>query len=103
NCWRLVPTTLDTLFGLAQDRQVSAAFSVPRNENLEGYWDRVNDPIQKVRTGRDIAGVRRPLSLFAPAIDPMLLARARAAGIALEDALGAFEGIIPQYRFTYVL
>jgi hypothetical protein len=43
------------------------------------------------------------LSLFAPEIDPMLLARARAAGIALDDVSGAFEGIVPQYRFSYVL
>lgn len=98
-----IPSTLGDRFSRAVVRQVSAAFCIPRNEILEDYWDRVQDRIQKIRTCRDITGRRRSLSLFAPEIDPMLLARARAAGIALDDVLGAFEGMIPLYRFPYLL
>ncbi len=99
---RLLPTLGDR-FSRAMVRQVSAAFCIPRNEVLEGYWTRVEDRIRKIRACQDITGRRRKLSLFAPVIDPMLLARARAAGIAIEDALGAIEGTIPQYRFAYLL
>lgn len=100
---RLMRSTLGDRFGRAVVRQVSAAFCIPRNEILADYWNRVEDRIQKIRTCRDISGRRRKLSLFAPEIDPMLLARARAVGIPLDDALGAFEGMIPRYRFRYLL
>lgn len=98
-----VPSTLGDRFSRAVIRQVCAAFCFPRNEILEDYWNRVEDRIQKIRTCRDITGRRRKLSLFAPPIDPALLARARAAGIALDDVLNAFDGMIPLYRFPYLL
>ncbi|WP_282610867.1 neuraminidase-like domain-containing protein [Pelagibius sp. Alg239-R121] len=98
-----IPSTLGDRFGRAVVRQISAAFCIPRNEVLEDYWFRVEDRIQKIRSCRDITGRKRKLSLFAPPIDPNLLARARAAGIALDDALGAFEGTVPQYRFPHLL
>ena len=106
--WKLrgghrIPSTLGDRFGRAVVRQVTAAFCIPRNEILVDYWNRVEDRIRKIRTCRDITGRKRKLSLFAPPIDPMLLARARAAGISLDDALGAFEGMIPLYRFPYLL
>ena len=99
----VVPSTLGSRFGRAMVRQISAAFCIPRNEILQGYWERVEDRVWKIRTCRDITGLKRKLSLFAPPIDPALLARARAAGISLDDALGAFDGMIPQYRFSYLL
>jgi Tc toxin complex TcA C-terminal TcB-binding domain/Neuraminidase-like domain len=103
NGGRVVNPTLGDRFGRAVVRQVSAAFCIPRNELLDDYWNRVGDRIQKIRTCRDITGRKRKLSLFAPPISPELLQRARALGIPLEDALGAFEGVIPQYRFPYLL
>lgn len=103
NGGRRVQTTLGDRFGRAMARQATTAFCIPRNEILEGYWDRVEDRIQKIRSCRDITGRKRKLSLFAPPIDPMLLARARAAGLALDDALAAFDGAIPQYRFSHLM
>ena len=103
NGGRFIPSTLGDRFARAVVRQVSAAFCIPRNEIFEDYWNRVEDRIQKLRTCRDITGRKRKLSLFAPPIDPALLARARAAGISLDDALSAFDGMIPQYRFPYLL
>jgi hypothetical protein len=103
NGGRVVGPTVGDRFGRAVVRQISAAFCIPRNELLDDYWNRVEDRIQKIRTCRDITGRKRKLSLFAPPISPELLQRARALGIPLEDALGAFEGVIPQHRFPYLL
>lgn len=100
---RVIPSTLGDRFSRAMVRHVCAAFCIPRNEILEGYWQRVEDRIMKIRTCRDISGQKRKLSLFAPPIDPMLLARARAAGIALDDIVGAYDGSVPTYRFSYLL
>jgi hypothetical protein len=41
--------------------------------------------------------------LFAPEIDPRLLVRMRAAGLTLEDVLGATAGDLPPYRFLYLI
>jgi hypothetical protein len=98
-----VSPTLGDHFSLALVRQIVAAFCIPRNELLDDYWNRVEDRIQKIRTCRDITGLQRKLSLFAPPIDPNLLARVRALGIPLDEAIGVFEGVIPQYRFPYLL
>jgi hypothetical protein len=103
NAGRRVLPTLGDRFARGVIRQVSAAFCIPRNEMLEEYWNRVEDRIRKIRTCRDITGRKRALSLFAPPIDPLLLARAKAAGISLDDALGAFDGTIPVHRFPYLL
>jgi hypothetical protein len=67
----------------------SLYFCVPRNDQLIGYWDIVADRLFKIRHCQDITGVVRRLSLFAPALDPGLLARATAAGI---DVAGAVAG-----------
>ncbi|MFQ5551807.1 MAG: hypothetical protein ACE5FJ_11290, partial [Gemmatimonadales bacterium] len=103
NGGRRIPSTLGDRFGRAVVRQVAAAFCIPRNEILDDYWNRVEDRIRKICTCRDITGLKRKLSLFAPPIDPRLLQRARALGIPLDDAIDAFEGMIPQYRFVYLL
>jgi hypothetical protein len=64
-------------------------FCVPRNDQLVRYWDTVADRLHKIRHCQDITGVTRQLALFAPAIDPGLLARATAAGV---DVAGAVAG-----------
>src|SRR4051794_31785612 len=64
-------------------------FCVPSNDQLVGYWDTVADRLYKIRHCQDITGTVRQLALFAPAIDPGLLARATAAGV---DVAGAVAG-----------
>lgn len=81
----------------------SPIFCIPPNKDLFGYWDRVEDRLFKIRNCMDISGVSRKLALFAPEIDPMLLVRAAAAGISIEDVLNATSGNIPPYRFTYLI
>lgn len=77
-------------------------FCVPRNEELIGYWDRVEDRLYKIRHCMNLEGVRRTLSLFEPPIEPDLLVRAQAAGLSVEEVVGAAEPEMPQYRFRYL-
>ena len=51
----------------------------------------------------NISGVRREISLFAPEIDPMLLVRATAAGITIDEVLNSVRGSMPPYRFSYII
>jgi hypothetical protein len=78
-------------------------FCVPENENFIGYWDRVEDRLNKIRHCLNIQGIPQPLALFEPPIDPARLARAAAAGgdVLSRAASGAPQ--VPFYRFGYVL
>lgn len=78
------------------------AFCIPHNENLLDYWDRVEDRLYKIRNCMNISGTVRSLALFQPPIDPMMLVRATAAGLSLNDILAAAENM-PLYRFTYLI
>ena len=75
-------------------------FCVPKNDKLLGYWDTVADRLFKIRHCMNIEGVVRPLSLFAPPIDPALLVRAAAAGLDLSTVLNDVSAASPHYRFT---
>lgn len=90
-------------FGWSLIRTVSPIFCIPENDALKGYWDRVEDRLFKIRNCMNIDGVRRPLALFAPRIDPLLLVRARAAGLAIDDVVGTGAGELPPYRFRFLL
>jgi hypothetical protein len=84
-------------------RQVGPAFCIPQNKDLLEYWNRLENRLYKIRNCMDITGARRELSLFAPEIDPMMLVRARAAGLSLDDVLDALGGELPPYRFAFLL
>jgi hypothetical protein len=90
-------------FGFSLLRQIGPIFCVPPNKELRAYWQRVEDRRYKIRNCQDIAGVQRELAPFAAEIDPRVLVRARAAGIALEDVLDATSGNLPPYRFSYLI
>jgi hypothetical protein len=79
------------------------AFCIPHNEELLKYWDRVEDRLFKIRNCMNISGVRRQLALFQPPIDPMMLVKAKAAGLSLDDILAEMNKPLPPYRFTYLL
>ncbi|MFC0773417.1 Tc toxin subunit A-related protein [Terrimonas alba] len=78
-------------------------FCVPNNEELLKYWDRVNDRLFKIRNCMNISGIRRQLALFQPPIDPMMLVKAKAAGLSLEDILSSMNKPLPPYRFSFLL
>jgi hypothetical protein len=79
------------------------AFCIPPNEQLLGVWDRVEDRLFKIRHCLDIEGRARELPLFEPAIDPGVIARARAAGADVATALADPPAPLPSHRFTFML
>jgi len=84
--------------------QSNLAFCVPVNEELLQYWDRVEDRLFKIRNCMNISGIRRSLALFQPPINPMLLVRAKALGISLEEIKSTTDiSILPNYRFVYMI
>jgi hypothetical protein len=84
-------------------RQYLPAFCVPANDVLLGYWDRIDDRLFKIRNCMNIHGERVSLALFQPPIDPMLLVRAKAAGLSIEDIVGQQNEALPAYRFSYLV
>ncbi|XHF27391.1 neuraminidase-like domain-containing protein [Corallococcus exercitus] len=75
-------------------------FCVPPNHALLAYWDTVADRLFKVRNCMNLSGVVRQLPLYEPPLDPLLLAKAAAAGVDISPALSAFQ---PVYRFATYL
>ncbi|MFE6063813.1 neuraminidase-like domain-containing protein [Streptomyces sp. NPDC056431] len=78
-------------------------FGIPRNEKLLGYWDTVDDRLNKIRHGQNIEGVTRQTSLFGAEIDPGLLARAASSGLDLSTVLSDMNAPVPHYRFATML
>jgi hypothetical protein len=78
----------------------SLYFCLPHNARLNGYYDRVEDRLFKLRNCMNIEGVERQVVLFAPSIDPGLLVRAAAAGVDLGAVLADANAPLPHYRFT---
>jgi hypothetical protein len=81
----------------------SLAFCIPQNERLTEFYDRIEDRLFKVRNSRNIEGVFRDLPLFEPPIDPLLLIRARAAGLDIDSVITGLYAPLPHYRFTFTL
>lgn len=90
-------------FGLGFLRQLTPVFCVPHNDELLGYWDRVEDRLYKIRNCMNLEGVKRQLALFAPPISPRLLVRAKAAGLSLDSVLAALGSDLPPYRFRFLI
>jgi hypothetical protein len=90
-------------FGFHLVRQLTPVFCVPANTTLLDYWSRVEDRLYKIRHCQDINGNLHELALFAPPIDPMQLIAMKAAGLSLEDVLGASQGDLPPYRFLVLI
>lgn len=75
-------------------------FCIPPNEKMAEYWDRVADRLFNIRHCRNIDGVERSLALFAPPIDPGMLAKAAASGLDISAVLADLNAPVPHYRFT---
>ncbi len=77
-------------------------FCIPNNDDLEKYWDVVEDRLFKIRNCMNIEGIVRQLPLFEPPIDPRLLVKAAAAGIDFGSVLNDLNAPTPYYRFKIV-
>jgi Tc toxin complex TcA C-terminal TcB-binding domain/Neuraminidase-like domain/Salmonella virulence plasmid 28.1kDa A protein len=86
-------------------RQSVAGFCAPHNADLLDYWDRIDKQLTKIRNCQNIHGLVRTLPLLEPPIDPMMLVRARAAGLSLDDIAALVPGVwlLPAYRFGALL
>jgi len=78
-------------------------FCVPRNDRLLGYWDTVADRLFKIRNSLNFQGVFRQLALFAPPIDPALLAQAAAAGLDVAAIVNGLNQPLPLVRFGFLV
>ncbi|WP_186764389.1 neuraminidase-like domain-containing protein [Pistricoccus aurantiacus] len=78
-------------------------FCLPPNDQLLGYWDRIEDRLFKIRHCMNIEGVVRQLPLFDPPIDPALLVEAAAKGVDLNSVLNDLYTPLPRYRFEHML
>ena len=90
---------------LATLRSMSKAlyFSVPRNDKLLAYWDTVADRLFKIHNSLNFQGVFRQLALFAPPIDPALLARSTAAGLDIAAVVNGVNQPLPLVRFSVLI
>ena len=90
--------------GIAGLTSLSAlAFCIPQNEKVTEFYDRVENRLFNVRNCRNIEGVFRDLPLYEPPIDPLLLIRARAAGLDINSVLTELYAPLPNYRFSFTL
>lgn len=74
-------------------------FCIPPNDQLLAYWGKVSQRLYNIRHCLNLQGVPQPLPLYAPRINPLLLAEAAASG-------GSFSGATPAapiYRFAIYL
>ncbi len=78
-------------------------FCVPRNDKLVGYWDTVADRLFKIRNSLNLQGAFRQLALFAPPIDPALLARAAASGLDVAAIVNGLNQPLPLVRFQVLV
>lgn len=78
-------------------------FGIPKNDKMFRYWEIVGERLFRIRHSMNIDGVKRSLSLFAPPIDPGLLASAAAAGLDIKALINGLEGDVTQYRFNVIL
>jgi hypothetical protein len=81
----------------------SLYFCVPRNDRILEYWDTVADRLFKIRNSLNIRGIFRQLALFAPPIDPALLAGGVAAGLDVEAVITGLNQPLPLVRFGFLI
>lgn len=89
--------------GRVHESVTNSYFHVPENQHLLKYWDRVEDRLHKIRQCLDINGIKQPLPLFQPPIDPMALVNAVAGGGGVASAIAGLSAAVPYYRFDFML
>jgi hypothetical protein len=74
-------------------------FCIPPNEQLLAYWHKVAQRLYNIRHCRNLQGVAVPLPLYAPPINPLLLAEGQAGAA----GAGGTAPAAPIYRFSTYL
>ena len=83
--------------------ELGGVFAVPENNSLLELWEIADDRLYKIRNCLNINGQPQPLALFQPAIDPMALIRAAAAGGNLMATASQLQPQVPYYRFSSMI
>ncbi|MFC5470962.1 neuraminidase-like domain-containing protein [Cohnella suwonensis] len=81
----------------------SLYFGIPKNDKLLRYWDTVEDRLMKIRSGLNLEGIARKLSLFETPIDPASAIRSTSAGAGAGSVLADLSQPLGYYRFAAVL
>lgn len=99
------PIVLGHLFsgGTVHDSLVAPYFFIPENKFFINYWNTVEDRLFKIRHCMNIMGIKQPLPLFQPPIDPMAIVQAVGSGMSLAGALQSLDSTVPHYRFNFML
>ena len=79
------------------------AFCIPQNDKVTEFYDLIENRLWNIRNCRNIDGVYRELPLYEPPIDPLLLIRARAAGLDINSVLDDLYSPLPNHRFTFTM
>lgn len=101
-----VPETTPTPVTMAStvhDSVDNPYFFIPENLLFTEYWNRVEDRLYKIRHCLNIEGIKQPLPLFQPPIDPMAVVQAVSGGASLGVALTENPVMVPHYRFSFML
>lgn len=102
----LDPATTDLSFAGKAPQSIAwpSYFYLPENQELIGYWGRVEDRLHKIRHGLNLMGVKQPLPLFQPPIDPMAIVSAVAGGASVAGAVASVGPVsVPHYRFRFLM
>lgn len=78
-------------------------FFIPENEIFLSYWDTVEDRLFKIRHCLNILGIKQPLPLFQPPIDPMAVVQSVAGGGGLGQFGGGSQVAVPHYKFDFLM
>jgi hypothetical protein len=73
-------------------------FCIPEDQTLLGYWDTVEDRLNKIRACENLAGQVQLMPLFDPPIDPGLLVAAVAAGLDIAAAIAGLSQPVSAVR-----
>ncbi|MCO6477406.1 MAG: hypothetical protein J5I94_12325 [Phaeodactylibacter sp.] len=85
------------------DSVLNPYFFIPENELFLEYWGRVEDRLYKIRQSLNILGVKQPLPLFQPPIDPMAIVQAVGSGAGVRQAIAVMKAAVPEYRFSFLI
>jgi Tc toxin complex TcA C-terminal TcB-binding domain/Neuraminidase-like domain/Putative peptidoglycan binding domain len=81
----------------------SLYFCIPPSEKLFELWDLLEERQYNLRNSRNIDGVERSLSLFAPPLSVEAMLQAAAGGLSASDILASMSAPRPPYRFRVML
>jgi hypothetical protein len=92
----------DTSLVQALSARIAGGFGVPADPQLSILRWRIESNLDKIRTGRNVVGLRRTVATYAAPVDARAMVQAAAGGMANDDPL--IPSAPPSiYRFSYLI